>query len=62
MKIDIGCGGKKKGGFIGLDQYLMPGVDHVLDIGTERWPGQPAHQFMRSAAQCGSRSLHGAGM
>ena len=36
--IDIGCGGKKKEGFIGLDQYLMPGVDHVLDIGTERWP------------------------
>ena len=38
MKIDIGCGGKKKEGFIGLDQYLMPGVDHVLDIGAERWP------------------------
>ena len=38
MKIDIGCGGKKKEGFIGLDQYLMPGVDHVLDIGAQPWP------------------------
>lgn len=38
MKIDLGCGTKKKEGFIGLDQFPMPGVDHVLQIGTERWP------------------------
>lgn len=38
MKIDLGCGRKKKPGFIGLDQYPMEGVDHVLRIGSERWP------------------------
>lgn len=38
MKIDLGCGGKKMAGFVGLDQYPMPGVDHVLQIGSERWP------------------------
>lgn len=38
LKIDIGCGGKKKDGFIGLDQYPMEGVDHVLDLGRTRWP------------------------
>ncbi|MGK2953665.1 MAG: class I SAM-dependent methyltransferase [Thiobacillus sp.] len=38
MKIDIGCGGKKKEGYVGLDQYPMPGVDHVVNIGTEVWP------------------------
>lgn len=38
MKIDIGCGGKKKEGFIGVDQYAMEGVDHVCKIGSERLP------------------------
>jgi SAM-dependent methyltransferase len=38
MKIDLGCGEKKKEGYIGLDQYAMSGVDHVLKIGTEIWP------------------------
>ncbi len=42
MKIDLGCGGKKKAGFIGLDQYPMQGVDHVLNIGHERWPFEDA--------------------
>lgn len=38
MKIDIGCGSKKKEGFIGIDQYAMPGVDKVCKIGKEPLP------------------------
>lgn len=42
MKIDLGCGSKKKIGFIGLDQYPMAGVDHVLQIGIDPWPFEDA--------------------
>jgi len=38
IKLDIGCGTNKKQGFVGVDQYAMPGVDHVFRIGGERWP------------------------
>ena len=38
MKIDLGCGPNKKEGFVGIDSIAFDGVDHVLDIGTERWP------------------------
>lgn len=39
IKIDLGCGGKKKGPeWIGCDQYSMEGVDQVFDIGKDRWP------------------------
>jgi SAM-dependent methyltransferase len=38
MKIDIGCGGAKRDGFIGIDQGLAPGVDHILDIEHDRLP------------------------
>lgn len=38
MKIDLGCGRNKKTGFVGVDQYAMPGVDIVLNIGSEKWP------------------------
>jgi hypothetical protein len=39
VKIDIGCGGKKKSpDHIGLDQYQMEGVDHVLNLGHDFWP------------------------
>lgn len=38
MKLDLGCGGKKKKGFIGVDQYAMEGVDVVLNIGVDPWP------------------------
>jgi hypothetical protein len=38
MKIDLGCGSTKREGFLGADQYPMPGVDVVCDLGTERWP------------------------
>ena len=30
MKLDLGCGGKKRDGFLGVDQYPMEGVDVVL--------------------------------
>lgn len=38
IKLDLGCGSNKKQGFVGVDQYAMPGVDHVFRIGGERWP------------------------
>lgn len=37
IRIDIGCGKNKKEGFIGLDQFPIPGVDVVTDL-TKRWP------------------------
>ena len=37
-KLDLGCGSKKKEGFIGVDQYEMEGVDVVLNIGVDVWP------------------------
>lgn len=40
MKLDIGCGGKKKEGFVGVDQFPMIGVDVVFKIGAEKWPFQ----------------------
>jgi len=38
VKIDIGCGPSKKEGFVGVDQYAFPGVDHVVRIGNELLP------------------------
>jgi hypothetical protein len=38
IKIDLGCGSKKKEGFIGVDKYKFPGVDIVMDLGKEKWP------------------------
>ena len=38
MKIDLGCGTNKKEGFLGADQYAMPGVDVVCNLATARWP------------------------
>lgn len=37
LKLDIGCGKNKKEGFIGVDQYAMPGVDKVMDV-RGKWP------------------------
>lgn len=36
--IDVGCGGKKHPGTVGLDIVDAPGVDHVLDFTRERLP------------------------
>jgi hypothetical protein len=38
LKLDVGCGSKKRDGFHGVDQYKMKGVDTVLDIGNVKWP------------------------
>lgn len=38
VNIDVGCGKNKKAGFIGIDQYPMEGVDHVVKIGKEPLP------------------------
>lgn len=39
MKIDIGCGPNKRSpNHIGLDYIAAPGVDHVLNIETDRFP------------------------
>lgn len=32
LRIDIGCGKNKKEGFIGVDQYAIPGVDVVCNM------------------------------
>jgi len=37
LKIDLGCGTRKKAGFIGVDVRAFPGVDLVIDL-TARWP------------------------
>lgn len=39
MKLDLGCGQNKKGSdWIGCDQYRMPGVDKVFNLGSGKWP------------------------
>ena len=38
MKIDFGCGSKKREGFLGADSIRFDNVDFVFDIGTEKFP------------------------
>ncbi len=38
LKIDIGCGSKKKDGCLGIDYIHSPDVDYVLDVTHERLP------------------------
>jgi hypothetical protein len=38
VKIDIGCGTKKKDGFIGVDRIAFDGVDHVCNLGVDPLP------------------------
>jgi SAM-dependent methyltransferase len=42
VNIDIGCGGAKREGFIGLDSVAAPGVDYVLDLTKDRFPFEDA--------------------
>jgi SAM-dependent methyltransferase len=37
-KLDIGCGPNKREGFEGVDRIAFPGVDHVVNVGTNRLP------------------------
>lgn len=32
MKLDVGCGRRKKEGYVGLDKRSLPGVDVVADV------------------------------
>ncbi len=38
LKIELGCGGAKREGFIGLDWVSAPDVDFVLDLTKDRLP------------------------
>lgn len=38
MRLDLGCGTRKRDGFIGVDSRKFDGVDVVCDLGVERWP------------------------
>lgn len=38
LKIDLGCGTRKKDGFTGADVLAFEGVDVVLNLGKARWP------------------------
>jgi predicted SAM-dependent methyltransferase len=38
IKLDIGCGTRKKEGFVGMDRRQFPGVDVVHDINAYPWP------------------------
>jgi predicted SAM-dependent methyltransferase len=42
MKLDLGCGPKKKEGFIGVDRLAMPGVDLLCDLRLTPWPWSDA--------------------
>jgi SAM-dependent methyltransferase len=38
IKVDLGCGKRKQDGHIGIDRIDFEGVDHVLDMATDRLP------------------------
>lgn len=38
VKLSIGCGMRKPDGWIGLDIRKFKCVDHVLNVGKEKWP------------------------
>lgn len=38
IRLDLGCGPRKKDGFLGVDQHSFPGVDHVVNLGRDPLP------------------------
>lgn len=38
INLDLGCGNNKREGFLGVDQYKMPGVDIVCNLAKDKWP------------------------
>lgn len=38
MKIDVGCGSRKRKGYIGSDIIKLPSVDIVFDMNIKHWP------------------------
>ncbi len=37
-KLDVGCGSRKRGGFVGMDVVPIAGVDVVHDMNVSPWP------------------------
>ncbi len=37
MKLDIGCGNRCRPGFVGVDQFPLPGVIHLRDLNKMPW-------------------------
>ena len=38
MKLDLGCGTRKRDGYIGIDSMTLPDVDVVIDLRLTPWP------------------------
>jgi hypothetical protein len=38
IKIDLGCGKNKMAGFSGVDSIAFDDVDHVFNMGKDKWP------------------------
>lgn len=38
VKLDLGCGTRKKEGFLGADSHPFEGVDVCVNLGTDPWP------------------------
>ena len=38
VRVDLGCGGAKRDGYIGMDHQAGPGVDHILDLTADPYP------------------------
>jgi SAM-dependent methyltransferase len=38
LSIDVGCGAKKRPGYVGVDALPVEGVDHVLDLASQPLP------------------------
>lgn len=38
LRLDFGCGPRKRDGFTGVDQFPFPGVDRVVDLTKAPWP------------------------
>jgi hypothetical protein len=38
VRLDFGCGPRKREGFLGVDRHPFAGVDHVVDLTQAPWP------------------------
>lgn len=50
IRLDIGCGGNKVPGFVGMDMRALPGVDIVHDVEHYPWPLPDACVLMAVAS------------
>lgn len=50
IRLDIGCGGNKMPGFVGMDMRALPGVDIVHDVEHYPWPLPDACVLMAVAS------------